>query len=333
MKHNESSTMVPDDLDQSRAQNPCGPKAKIIVVGSLNIDLIATVESLPLPGQTIAASSLVRRFGGKGANQAFAAACQEADVQILGCLGDDLGGRDYLVYLADVGIDTEGVIIEPRLPTGTAMISVDSMGENCIVYNAGANGSLTASHVRLHRRCIASAEALLLEGEIPLAAILESIRIANSAGVPVYFNSSPIHPDFPWGKVRVDVLVVNEGEAREIFGACAIADAELASWRQKLTEYAVQSLVITRGAKSTIYLTPESFGKVPVLRLDPIDTVGAGDAFVGTLAVRLAEGESLAAAVAAGNCAGGLTTLKSGAQTAIPTRHATNQALQLLPAF
>jgi ribokinase len=210
------------------------------------------------------------------------------------------------------------------------MIAVSTEGENFIVINAGANAALTARHVRLHREMIVSAGVVVLQWEVPLPTILEAMTIANRAGVPVIFTPTPMRPGFPWGKVRIGVLIVNEGEARELFGAGALK-RDRASWQAKLSTHGAERIVITRGARPTIAITPDGYSEVPVLPITPVDTVGAGDAFAGTLASRLAEGTDFAAAVAAANCAGGLATLKPGAQEAIPTRRATDRTLHRLP--
>lgn len=323
---------VPPSLSRSmnrRATIPSNGKARVTVVGSLNIDLLARVERLPQPGQTVPASALVRRFGGKGANQALAAARQGVGVRLIGCLGDDADGCNYRDWLKRAGVDTAGVATARRQPTGTAMIAVSAKGENFIVFNPGANAALTARHVRFHREIIASAGAVVLQWEVPLPSIIEAITIANRARVPVIFNPAPMRPGFPWGKVRIEVLVVNEGEARELFGRRAGA-CDLAFWQSQLTAHGAQRIVITRGANSTICIAPDGCHEVPVLPLTPVDTVGAGDTFTGVLAARLAEGASFTDAATAGNCAGGLATLQPGAQEAIPSRRATDRALRRL---
>ena len=314
---------------KSSAKFPSSGKARVTVVGSLNLDLIAQVETLPQPGQTVPASALVRRFGGKGANQVLAAARQGASVRLIGCLGDDADGRDYRAWLTRGGVDTAGVVTATRHSTGTAMIAVSAEGENFIIINAGANAALTVRQVRLHRDIITSAGVLVLQWEVPLPPIIEAMTIANRAGVPVIFTPAPMRPGFPWGTVRIEVLIVNEGEAHELFGRRA-EECDLPFWKLQLTAHGAERIVITRGADPTICVGADGCHEVPVLPVTPVDTVGAGDAFAGVLAARLAEGASFLDAVKAGNCAGGLTTLKPGAQEAVPSRRATDQALHRL---
>lgn len=301
---------------------------RVVVVGSLNLDLIAQVERLPKAGETVSASGLLRRFGGKGANQAVAAARQGAAVMLIGCVGGDADGAAYREHLArHEHINIRAIRTLPRTPTGTALIAVDRRGQNNIVVVAGANAKLAAAAVRAHASQIRRARALLVQLEVPLPAVLEAMRIANAAGVPIVFNPSPLRTDFPWGRVALHTVIVNELEARQIFG-CPVGKLtrDFTVWRQKLTEQQIAHLLVTRGAQPTLCLTKEKHFTVPTLSVRPVDTVGAGDAFAGTFTARLAEGCALEAAVALANCAGALTTLKSGAQEAMPSRLATRRA-------
>jgi ribokinase len=297
------------------------PPPKVVVVGSLNMDYIATVMRLPAPGETVSASNLIRRFGGKGANQAIAAARHGARVSMVGCVGADDEGRAYRRRLRDEGIETTGLSTTDKALTGTALIAVDHSAENLIIVAPGANGHLTAAATRAQRSRITSADILLLQFEVPMSAILEAVRLANRAGVPVVVNPSPMRAGFAWGKCRVDTLIVNAGEAQAIFGLqIARLGARLAVWRGALARKRIARLLITRGSRPTICLTEKEYFEVATVPVKPIDTVGAGDAFAGALVTRLAEGTDLAAAVRCANCAGALATLRPGAQEAIPTR-------------
>jgi len=299
---------------------------RVVVVGSLNLDLIAQVEQLPAAGETVPASDLLRRFGGKGANQAVAAARQGAAVTMIGCVGDDADGTAYREHLVREGINTRAIGSIPRTPTGTALIAVDRQGQNNIVVVAGANARLTAVSVRNQSAIIRHAGALLAQLEVPLAAVVEAMRIANGAGVPVVLNPSPLRSDFPWGRMTLHTVITNELEAQRIFGLPVgnLARATVA-WRRKLAERRIAQLLVTRGAQATLCLTAEKCFAVPTLRIRPVDTVGAGDAFAGTFTARLAEGFAFPEAVMLANCAGALTTLKPGAQAAMPSRWVTQR--------
>jgi ribokinase len=304
---------------------------KVVVVGSLNVDYIATVHRLPVAGETVSASGLVRRFGGKGANQAVAAARQGAVVNMIGCLGIDSEGSSYVERLRAEGIGVNGISTTSKALTGTAMIAVDRAAENIIVVAAGANGHLKRAGVRARRETIAAADALLLQMEVPLDSVIEAVRIANRASVPVVFNPSPWKQGFPWGEYNLDTLIVNAGEAQAIFGLrLETISSNLPSWRKQLVNRCISQLIITRGAKPTIYITQSAFGEVPAFSVKPVDTVGAGDTFAGTFAARRAEGMDIVSAIDYANCAGALATLKRGAQEAIPTLTETEQALQKL---
>ena len=305
---------------------------RVVVVGSLNIDYIASVERLPAPGQTVAANNLLRRFGGKGANQAVAAARQGAKVSMIGCLGDDDGGRAYLKRLKTERIDVSAIALTRKAHTGTALIAVAGNAENVIIVAAGANGQLKPRALGgIHSR-IAKAAVVLMQFEIPIATCRAVVLLANRLGVPVVLNPSPLREGFPWGKWELDTLIVNEGEAQAIFGLppAGFSKRRLA-WTGALSRHRVRHLIITRGAQPTVCITAEEYLEVPTLKVKPVDTVGAGDAFAGTFAARRAEGLALLAAIRLANCAGALTTLKPGAQEAIPTRQTGERALRRLP--
>lgn len=305
------------------------PRPKITVVGSLNVDYIAAVERLPAAGETVAATQFVRRFGGKGANQAIAAARQGAIVSLIGRIGADEQGRAYRKRLREEGIGVAGVSATTRAPTGTAFIAVDRAAENIIVVAAGANGELKPAAIRAQRARIALASLLLLQLEIPLSSVLEAIRIANRAGVPVVLNPSPLRKDFPWAECHLDTLIVNAGEAQAIFGipfdAASVRGSE---WRRCLAQKRVERLIITRGANPSLCISEGSAFEVPAFSVKPVDTVGAGDAFAGTFAAQRADGADIPNAIRSANCAGALATLKQGAQEALPGRIATESFLR-----
>ena len=302
--------------------------APVAVVGSLNVDYIAQVDRLPRPGETMRAGALIRRYGGKGANQALAAARQGAQVALIGALGDDADGRAYRAHFVAQGIDMSGVAAIARRPTGTAWIAVDATAENFIVVAPGSNGALTPAWVQARASAITAARALLLQWEVPPSAVLAALRLAARAGVPVMMNPSPLRAGFPWGRFPLDTVIVNAGEARALFGlGPEVAARRTGAWRPVLERHGIRRLVITRGADATLLLAGAYALEVPTLRVRPVDTVGAGDAFAGTYTARRAEGADLAEAVRAANAAAALATLKPGAQEAIPTRAATARAL------
>ena len=308
---------------------PLPSSAPITVVGSLNMDLIASVQRLPSPGETVAALGITRRFGGKGANQALAASRHGASVSFIGCLGEDPDGRDYRNHLRREGINCSAVGSVRNHPTGSAIIAVDAAGENQIIVIPGANGQLSGPTVKMQRSRIAVSKALLVQLEVPLETVVDAIGIANQTNVPVVLNPSPANDAFPWGKVSIQHLIVNATEAQALFGLDATnAMEEIADWRKKLTAMKIGTLLITRGAEPTLILTANSFDQVPAIEVKPIDTVGAGDAFAGAYTCQIAEGATALQAVLWANAAGALATQKEGAQEGIPLRGDVQSLLQ-----
>jgi ribokinase len=304
---------------------------EVVVVGSLNIDYIAAVEHLPAAGETVPATGLVQRFGGKGANQAVAAARQGARVGMIGCVGADDAGRAYRQRLRAEGINVTGISASTRALTGTALIAVDKAAENTIIVAAGANGEFKPAAIRAQRRHIASADIVLLQLEIPMATVIEAVRLANRARVPVVLNPSPLRKGFLWGKCNLDTLIVNAGEAHAIFGLRPDnLPAALTKWQRALAQRQIERLIITQGARPTICISAAGYQKVPTLPVRAVDTVGAGDAFAGAFAAHRAGGADLVSAIRHANCAGALATLKPGAQESIPDKALTEKAVRRL---
>lgn len=297
----------------------------VVIIGSLNVDHIAQVDHLPAPGETVAAMRLDKRLGGKGANQALAAARQGVQATLIGCLGDDSDGRDYRNYLRREGVNCSS-LNTVRGGTGIAFISVDAKAENQIVVIPGANAALTAPAVRMQRARIAVAKVLLLQLEIPLETAVEAILIANETQVPAILNASPIRADFPWGTVKIEVLIVNETEAESIFGDIARTQ-DLKAWAGVLSERAIHHVIITRGGNSTWVISKTRLMEVPVHPVTPVDTVGAGDTFAGAFTAHFAEGTTVEESVRWANAAAALSTLKSGAQEGVPYRGDVQSAL------
>lgn len=309
------------------SHSPCN--GRVAVVGSLNFDHFARVERLPGTGETVAADRIHLSRGGKGANQAISAARQGCEVILIGAVGSDEVGTDYLRALEKEGVSTQ-CIRTVAGPTGAAHITVDRAGENTIVVAAGANAALRRDDIARWESHIVEADVLLAQFEVPVAALLEAVRVANEADIPVVLNPSPILPAFPWDEIRTDYLVANERESFELLGFPAMPSTEL-EVRRRLVEMRVGHLIVTRGGEETwIFPVEGGLFAIPVLSVLPVDTVGAGDAFAGCFAARIARGDGLDAALAAANCAGALTTLGAGAQDPIPDWQQVERHLQFL---
>jgi len=275
---------------------------KITVIGSLNIDHYHFVRELPRPGETVPASSMQTSRGGKGANQAVAAARSGATVSMIAMTGADHAGEEYIAALQAEGIDTAGISMDPSTPTGSAFITVDSRGENSIVVNAGANAMLTPGLLETHRHLITSADALLLQFESPMETVIRATEIAAEAGVPVFLNPSPMPDGIPWDRLRVSTVIANETESA------------------RLPAGLNARIIVTRGPGPTSLRDAGNTIEVPAFPVSPVDTVGAGDTFAGAVATALTEGMVAMEAIRFANAAGALATLAAGAQEAIPDR-------------
>lgn len=308
---------------------PSVKNPRVTIVGSLNLDHICRVEEFPCPGSTIAASDYIVARGGKGANQAIAAVRQGVDVSMVGAVGDDQPGRQYLSYLSEEeGVEISGISLTSK-PTGCAFISVhETTGENTIVTAGGANETVSSSDIKAIAHTIEASSALLVQLEIPLHSVIEAIEIANKKDIPVIVNPSPMIPNFPWDDFSIPYVIVNQNEANELLGP-DLNDYQYV--RSELHERRIQNLILTRGSLPTLVYTRTDFFEVEPLPVLPIDTVGAGDAFAGCFAARIAEGKSVEDAVRAANCAGALTTLGGGAQRPIPDRERVEQHLEQIP--
>ncbi len=305
-----------DDLLSREEELP-----RIVVIGSLNIDYVMRVGRFPSPGETIAAAEMSTSFGGKGANQAIAAARQETAVTLVGSLGDDEMARAYRKRLENEGINTHLVRKQKGIRSGSAFIAVDDNGENTIIVSAGANAITSPEEIKGADVIIRESDAFLAQFEVPVSTVIEAARSANLADVPVIINPSPIRPTFPWDEITSDFVIVNENEALELleFVPGQLTDAPMV--RQQLDELNIDTLIITRGSDATlVYPLDEDPFEVHTMAVLPIDTVGAGDAFAGCFAARIASGDSIRDAVRAANCAGALATLGNGAQDPVPDR-------------
>lgn len=296
----------------------------ILVVGSLCVDTTLYVASLPAPGETVIARSALTSFGGKGANQALAAKMAGGEVAFLACTGEDSAGEAYRQHLADHGIDPASLVVDPVAPTGTAFLGVDDAGENSIVINPGANHALRPEHLDQHRDLFENASHLLLQLEIPFDTIQHACRLARQHGLTIVINPSPWSDGFNTRDFPCDLLVVNEHEAAAFLGHQGREPSG-----ELLDELHLQTLLITHGAAPTLAVSRAggTFQSSPP-SVSPVDTVGAGDAFTGALAVALAEGQPLEDAVKFANTAASLSILKPGAQGATPSRKEIESALQ-----
>jgi ribokinase len=293
--------------------------ADVFVVGSINQDFVLSVERRPEPGETVTEAQLSKSNGGKGANQAAAAALLGASVTLLGRVGDDGFGEPLVEALADKGVDTSLIEASPDSSTGTAFITVTPDGENAITVAPGANRSLCAEDVDDASNAIGDARVLVAQMEVPPEVVLRAVEVAARQGTRALVNLAPTTevPRELLGKL--DPLVVNEHEAAFLLGERVEGVEGALSAAAGLLELGPRSAVITLGRDGAVFCAGESTDHHSAPKVDAVDTTGAGDAFVGALAAKLAQDLSLSEAVAYAVRAGAAAVTKKGAQGALPT--------------
>jgi len=301
--------------------------ACVTVVGSLNMDLVARSPRIPRPGETILGGEFRTAPGGKGANQAVAAARMGGQVSMVGRVGSDAFAQSLLDGLAADGIDHAYVMRDPEAATGVALIVVDDRGENSIVVASGANMRLSPADVDAAEAAIAAADVLLLQLEVPLEVVVRAAEVGRAHGATVILNPAPACPLPPELLSLIDVLIPNESETALLTHLPVGDRAEIEAAALALRELGVDTVVLTLGEQGALLVEKGKQEVVPAFEVTPVDTTAAGDAFVGGFAVALAEGRSLADAVRWGNAAGALATTQLGAQPSLPARRAVEALL------
>ena len=302
-------------------------KPKIVVLGSINMDLVAVAPSLPTPGETVMGDSFATLPGGKGANQAVAAARLDADVHMIGRVGDDVFAPMLIANLEAYGVDVSDVMATLDTPSGIAVILLDDERENYIVGIYGANMACDEVQVEAVSYALEGADALLLQMEIPLDVSLEAARIARRMGVRVIYDPAP-PSEIPFSCYEVfDIIAPNQSEAEVLTGVAVEGVESAYEAASILRERGSRVALIKLGAHGVVYSADQGVGHVPAFEIDAIDTVAAGDGFAGALAVALAEGQPLEHALRFASAAGALVVTKRGAQDAMPDRAEVEQLL------
>jgi ribokinase len=296
----------------------------ITVFGSINLDLIGTVERLPRPGETVPGKGFSTAPGGKGANQALAARRAGAVVRMAGAVGTDEFSTLALALLKDGGVDLSRVRTAEG-PTGVALILVESTGENVIAVIPGGNGTVSEQDAAALE--FRKDEVLLLQLEVPIAAMIVAARRARSAGARVLLNYAPFRNDALALVREATHLVVNETECALLADALGVANGSIEARARALSKESVTTLIVTLGRDGVLAVENDTVVLAPALAVQPIDTVGAGDTFCGYLAAALAEGQRLESALRLSAAAGSLACTKSGAQPSIPPREDVETAL------
>jgi ribokinase len=293
---------------------------RILVVGSTNTDMIIRVPRIPRPGETVLGGEFAMAPGGKGANQAVAAARAGGAVTFVTRVGDDLFGRQAVRNFEGDGIDVRFVGLDAGAPTGVALINVDASGENSISVASGANARLSPEDIGRVAEAFAAADVILLQLESPLETVVAAAREARRHGVPVILNPAPARSLDDDLLRSVAVLTPNEHEAEILAGIPVSGKADAKRAAGKLRERGPETIVLTLGSKGVYALGDGFEGMMPAFEVTPVDTTAAGDVFNGALAVALAEKRSLPDALRFAQAAAAISVTRPGAQPSAPTR-------------
>ncbi|HEX8590803.1 ribokinase [Pseudomonas sp.] len=295
-------------------------QAKVVIVGSLNMDLVTRAPRLPRAGETLAGQSFVTVPGGKGANQAVAAARLGASVAMIGCVGADAYGEQLRTALLAEGVDCQAVTRIEGESTGVALIVVDDSSQNAIVIVAGGNGHVTASVVDGFDALLSQAEVIICQLEVPLDTVGHVLKRGHELGKTVILNPAPASGPLPaeWF-AWIDYLIPNESEATALTGLPVDSTASADAAASALLAAGVSKVIVTLGEQGALFASPSRSEHFPAPRVQPVDTTAAGDTFVGGFAAALADGRSESDAIRFGQVAAALSVTRSGAQPSIPT--------------
>lgn len=300
----------------------------VLVVGSLNMDLVVRMPQIPRPGETLLGGVFKTFPGGKGANQAVAAARLGARVTMVGCVGSDTFGRELRDMLASEGIDNSHVRVHPDVATGVALIQVDDRGQNSIAVASGANFQLTREDVESTIRAIHKFDVLVMPLETPMETIHAAAQMASQRGAIVLLNPAPAQFLDRSLLELVDVLIPNEYEAALMTGVSALnSDADTREVAAKLLALGTKKLIITRGSQGAVLFEKNTELNISAFPVHVVDTTAAGDCFVGALAVALCEDKPLLAAAEFASAAAALSVTRDGAQPSLPRREEVMQFL------
>jgi ribokinase len=277
--------------------------------------MVIKVDQIPAPGETVIGHEFVMAAGGKGANQAVAAARLGAEVIFVACLGNDSFGDRAVAGYEQEGIDTTWVVRDEEAASGVALIFVDQSGENSIAVASGANAHLAPHDVEEAAQAITSADALLIQLEVPLPSVSRAIELASEAGVPTILNPAPAQAIPSSLLTRVSIATPNEHEIRVVVG-----DHDRAAAVARMLDAGTQTVLVTLGSAGVLWAEGDWRERVPAFPVHAVDTTAAGDAFNGALACALARGLTTAEAIRYANAAAAITVTRMGAQPSLPTR-------------
>ena len=292
----------------------------ILVVGSVNMDLVVRASRMPSPGETVLGSGFVSSPGGKGANQAVAAARLGGRCRLLGRIGDDAFGQALVANMKAEGVDCTDLMATPGAPTGVAMIVVDARGENAIVVAGGANRRLTPDDVFDRTDAFEAAAIVLLQLELPLPTVRAAVGVARRHGCKVILDPAPAPISMPDELMQVDVISPNVTEAEALTGTKAIEERVDKNIASDLIARGASAAVLKLGSRGSLVVMADGhFYRVPAYKVNVVDTTGAGDAFTAAFAVGIADGRNYHQVAKFANAAGALACTRLGAQSAMPT--------------
>lgn len=299
------------------------PRPKICVVGTSNIDLIVYAPRLPKLGETVIGSNFQTSFGGKGANQAVMAAKLGGAVTIITKVGEDIFGQDTRKNFVETSVDTTYLYTTPDSFTGVAPIWVEeTSGNNAIIVAAGANNLLLPADVEAASVALTTAQIVVCQWEIRSETVLTALRIAHDAGVTTIFNPAPVREEIPAEFYpHIDILCPNENETEQLTGMTVATIDEATAAAQTLLARGPRIIILTLGERGSLLVTAEGSQHIPAPTVRAVDTTGAGDAFVGSLAYYLAEGKPIAEAMHLANRVAAISVQAKGAQSSFPSLH------------
>lgn len=293
---------------------------KVTVIGSINMDLVTSTTQIPKVGETVLGNSFHSIPGGKGANQAVAAARLGADVTMIGAVGNDSFGITLVEHLTNEGINTENIVKVKDTSTGIASIIV-SEADNSIIVVPGANNHVTPEVIEKHEDKIINSDIILLQLEIPVESVIRVVELAKKHGVRTILNPAPIQKLPKELLEMVDYLTPNEHEQALLFDSLGGTEEELAKYKEKC--------IVTKGSKGVMTYKNGEKIEIPSIQVEAVDTTGAGDSFNGALAVALCDGFDIEEACRFANVVGAISVTKLGAQTGMPTKKEVGEFLQI----
>lgn len=304
-------------------------KKKILVIGSLNMDQSIRLDRMPLVGETVMGYGITYQAGGKGANQACAAGRLQAQVRMVGCVGEDSFGQTLRNQVEACGVDVSGIRRTEDCATGMAVIYVDGKGDNSIVVIPGANGACSTEYLQQMDEWLCWCDYLLMQMEIPHETVFCAARRAKELGKTVILNPAPVPDSLPEGLLALtDYVTPNETELEKLSGISASGRENVRLAAKKLQEMGTENVIVTLGEEGAYWLGRQNEGFFPSRRVEAVDTTAAGDCFNGAFAAALAEGMDTEEAIRFANVAASIAVTRKGALDSLPDRRETEDVVR-----